>query len=60
MNKLMRAGAFTATALLFAVVLGSCAWIHETDKPLAEIDPRKIRLSDDIRLAREGWPSARW
>jgi outer membrane protein, multidrug efflux system len=60
MNKLMRAGAFTATALLLAVVLGSCAWIHETDKPLAEIDPRKIRLSDDIRLAREGWPSARW
>jgi len=34
--------------------------MHETSEPLPEIQPEQIRLADDIHLAKEGWPSARW
>jgi outer membrane protein, multidrug efflux system len=34
--------------------------MHEHSKPISEIQPEQIRLADDIHLAREGWPSARW
>jgi multidrug efflux system outer membrane protein len=52
---------------LWAAVLGSsvcliagCALIHEKGKPNATIAPEQIRLADDIHLASDGWPSARW
>jgi multidrug efflux system outer membrane protein len=28
--------------------------------PLPQIQPEQIRLADEIHLARDGWPSARW
>ena len=45
---------------LVACALSGCALMHEDSKPIAEIPPRQVRLADDIHLAREGWPSARW
>lgn len=45
---------------LLACGLSSCALIHENSKPISEIQPEQIRLADDIHLAQEGWPSARW
>ena len=45
---------------LLACGLCGCALMHERSKPIAEIQPEQIRLADDIHLAREGWPSARW
>jgi multidrug efflux system outer membrane protein len=47
-----------AAGLLFAA--GGCALIHENGVPSAEVPPEQIRLADDIRLARDGWPQARW
>jgi multidrug efflux system outer membrane protein len=40
--------------------LAACALIHQNGKPFDAILPDQIRLADDIHLAREGWPSARW
>lgn len=45
------------------VVLGalsSCALIREDSAPKPLIAPERIDLAKDIRLAREGWPAARW
>ena len=47
------------TTLLLCSLAG-CALIHQNGKPLAAIEPAQIRLADDIHLARDGWPSARW
>ncbi|RFU48564.1 MdtP family multidrug efflux transporter outer membrane subunit [Paraburkholderia sp. DHOC27] len=44
---------------LFACV-ASCALIHHDTPPALAIEPEQIRLADDIHLASEGWPSARW
>jgi multidrug efflux system outer membrane protein len=41
-------------------VLPGCALIHHNGTPYAEIAPEQINLADDIHLARDGWPSARW
>lgn len=41
-------------------LLVSCAIIHHDSPPAAMIAPQQIRLADDIHLASEGWPSARW
>jgi multidrug efflux system outer membrane protein len=41
-------------------ILASCALIHENSTPHAQIRPEQINLADDIHLARDGWPSARW
>ncbi|MCX4161289.1 MULTISPECIES: MdtP family multidrug efflux transporter outer membrane subunit [Paraburkholderia] len=38
----------------------ACALIHHDRPPAAFIAPEQIRLADDIHLASEGWPSARW
>jgi outer membrane protein, multidrug efflux system len=38
----------------------ACALIRHDSPPAATIAPERIRLADDIRLASEGWPSARW
>jgi multidrug efflux system outer membrane protein len=47
-----------AVALLGSV--SACALIHVNDGPAAQIRPDQIRLADDIHLARDGWPEARW
>ncbi|MFW2275958.1 efflux transporter outer membrane subunit [Burkholderia orbicola] len=59
---------FHPTSLLFRltysfVLLGgltSCAWIREGHTPRPLITPDRISLAQDIRLARDGWPAARW
>src|SRR5580698_81815 len=38
----------------------ACALIHHDRPPAAFIAPEQSRLADDIHLASEGWPSARW
>ncbi|SDD45123.1 MdtP family multidrug efflux transporter outer membrane subunit [Paraburkholderia lycopersici] len=40
--------------------LAGCALIHHNGTPAAAIAPEQINLADDIHLAREGWPAARW
>src|SRR5580704_5594914 len=47
-------------ASLALPLLASCAIIHHDSPPAAMITPPQIRLADDIHLANEGWPSARW
>ncbi|MFD1556680.1 MdtP family multidrug efflux transporter outer membrane subunit [Paraburkholderia silviterrae] len=44
---------------LFCALAG-CALIHHNGVPYAQIPPEQIRLADDIHLARDGWPQARW
>ncbi|REG50680.1 multidrug efflux system outer membrane protein [Paraburkholderia sp. BL6669N2] len=41
-------------------VLSGCALIHHNGTPYTEIAPEQINLAEDIHLAREGWPAARW
>ncbi|SAL25052.1 putative outer membrane efflux protein MdtP [Caballeronia sordidicola] len=43
-----------------ACALTGCALIHHDTAPYTPIAPEKIRLADDIHLARDGWPSANW
>jgi multidrug efflux system outer membrane protein len=51
---------FLAVLVLFALSLGGCA-LRRHDLPrYNELGPEQIRLADDILLARDGWPSARW
>jgi multidrug efflux system outer membrane protein len=51
---------FLAVLLLFALSLGGCA-LRRHDLPrYNELGPEQIRLADDILLARDGWPAARW
>ena len=40
--------------------LAACAMIHHDSPPATLIPQDQIRLADDIHLASEGWPSARW
>ncbi|HEX7907614.1 MAG TPA: MdtP family multidrug efflux transporter outer membrane subunit [Paraburkholderia sp.] len=47
-------------AALLACALAGCALIHHNGTPYAQIPPEQIRLADDIHLARDGWPAARW
>jgi multidrug efflux system outer membrane protein len=42
------------------LALTGCALIHHNGTPYAEIAPEQINLADDIHLARDGWPEARW
>jgi multidrug efflux system outer membrane protein len=41
-------------------MLPGCALIHHDSAPYTEIAPAQINLADDIHLARDGWPAARW
>jgi multidrug efflux system outer membrane protein len=41
-------------------VLPGCALIHHDGTPTTEITPEQIDLANDIHLARDGWPAARW
>ena len=43
-----------------ASVLSGCALIHHDGTPYTEIAPEQISLANDIHLARDGWPAARW
>jgi multidrug efflux system outer membrane protein len=43
-----------------ASVMSGCALIHHDGKPYTEIAPEQISLANDIHLARDGWPAARW
>jgi multidrug efflux system outer membrane protein len=49
----------TSAVILLASLCG-CAPMRNDAKPYPEIAPEQIRLADGIRLARDGWPSARW
>lgn len=40
--------------------LPGCALIHHNGTPYTEIAPEQINLANDIHLARDGWPAARW
>jgi multidrug efflux system outer membrane protein len=40
--------------------LAGCALIHKNGTPYAAISPEQINLADDIHLASDGWPAARW
>ncbi|WP_423395560.1 MdtP family multidrug efflux transporter outer membrane subunit [Burkholderia sp. LMG 21824] len=40
--------------------LSACALIRHDTKPMATLDPERIRIAGDIHLAQDGWPSARW
>lgn len=42
------------------LALSGCALIHHNGTPNAEIAPAQIDLANDIHLARDGWPAARW
>ncbi|WP_166363627.1 efflux transporter outer membrane subunit [Pseudomonas akapageensis] len=42
------------------LALGGCALIREEGDLTQPRDPVDIRLADDLHLAREGWPEARW
>jgi outer membrane protein, multidrug efflux system len=46
--------------LPFLACVTACALIRHDSPPAAAIPPEQIRLADDIHLASEGWPSARW
>ena len=48
------------TLLPLCSCLAACAIIHHDSPPATFIAPEQIRLADDIHLANEGWPSARW
>jgi multidrug efflux system outer membrane protein len=50
---------FIATGLLLSSVAG-CALMHDDKAVLTQIPPERIRLADDIKLARDGWPEAQW
>ncbi|MBN3763513.1 MdtP family multidrug efflux transporter outer membrane subunit [Burkholderia sp. Ac-20365] len=47
-------------AWLACAVLPGCALIHHDNAPYAQIPPEQITLANDIHLARDGWPAARW
>jgi len=49
-----------ALASALTLSISGCATIHDKSAPLAEIDTQQIRLADDIKLSRDGWPQAQW
>jgi multidrug efflux system outer membrane protein len=51
---------FLAVLVLFALSLGGCALKRHDLPRYNELGPEQIRLADDILLARDGWPAARW
>ncbi|CAD6554995.1 Cation efflux system protein CusC [Paraburkholderia kirstenboschensis] len=51
--------AFCVAGWLCSSLVG-CALIHHNGTPYPAISPEQINLADDIHLARDGWPAARW
>jgi multidrug efflux system outer membrane protein len=58
-DSLLRRRALCVAGLM-SVCLTGCALIHHNGTPHAEISPEQINLANDIHLARDGWPAARW
>ncbi|MEM5317119.1 MdtP family multidrug efflux transporter outer membrane subunit [Paraburkholderia sp. JHI869] len=50
----------TVIAACVSCMVAGCALIHHNGQPDATIAPEQINLADDIHLAQEGWPAARW
>lgn len=62
-RTVLRGGRWRRRALCVAWLssaLSGCALIHHDTTPYTEIAPEQINLADDIHLARDGWPAARW
>jgi multidrug efflux system outer membrane protein len=49
-----------AAACLLLLLGAGCALIREDSPPAQPLPPDRIRLTQDIKLAREGWPEAQW
>lgn len=49
-----------AASLLLAGLLSGCALMRNDLPAHAQIPVEKVRLADDIRLARQDWPQAQW
>ena len=60
MHRLPRFVRRWLTLLPLCSCLAACAIIHHDSPPATFIAPEQISLADDIHLASEGWPSARW
>jgi multidrug efflux system outer membrane protein len=56
----MNGGTRLCAVLGLCLTLGGCALIREEGSLAPQLDPASIRLADDLHLAREGWPDARW
>lgn len=49
-----------AAAAMLLLSLSGCALMREDTAPLPKLPVDQIRLAEDIKLARDGWPQARW
>jgi multidrug efflux system outer membrane protein len=60
--KFSKLGNAITLALAGALLLSAsgCASMHDKTAPVAEIDAQQVRLADNIKLARDGWPEAQW
>lgn len=60
--KLDRSAAETRGVVmaLMLVSLGGCALMRDDTVPLEQLPAERIRLADDIKLVRDGWPQAQW
>lgn len=56
----MNAVAPWCALLGLCLTVGGCALIREEGELVPQRDPASIHLADDLHLAREGWPEARW
>lgn len=56
MNGAIRGCIFIGLSL----IVGGCALIREDGNLVPQGDPAEIRLADDLHLASDGWPEARW
>lgn len=49
-----------AATILLLLCMGGCALMRDDMAPLPKLPVEQIRLPEDIKLAREGWPQAQW
>lgn len=54
------AGTHWLAAALLLLSLSGCALMRKDTVPLAKLPVEQIRLADDIKLAKDGWPQAQW
>ena len=45
---------------ILAMVSTGCALMRKDTAPLPQIPAQQIRLAEDLKLARDGWPEAQW
>ncbi len=62
MNRPMTLPAAVACCICLYMLgaLSGCAWLRRDTEPKAMIPPESIKLAEEIRLARDGWPESRW